>query len=93
LPICQVLGTVNDGWLFLLSHRRPESLLRLQKRPAIRKNKKALATFEKFSESNKREYVEWVTEPKTEGTRKRHLETTVEWLSEGKARNWKYVKK
>jgi hypothetical protein len=30
----------------------------------LKKNKKALATFEAFSPSNKREYVEWITEAK-----------------------------
>lgn len=57
---------------------------------AIKKNKKALATFDSFSYSHRKEYVEWVTEAKTEETRNRRLETTVEWLEQGKARNWKY---
>ncbi len=60
---------------------------------ALKKNKKALATFEQFNYSNKKEYVDWVTEAKTDETRKRRLETSVEWMSEGKARNWKYQKK
>ena len=60
---------------------------------ALRKKKKALATFEGFSTSNKREYVEWVTEAKGEETRKRRLETAVAWMAEGKIRNWKYVRK
>ncbi|MEK6322893.1 MAG: YdeI/OmpD-associated family protein [Acidobacteriota bacterium] len=60
---------------------------------ALKKNKKALATFEQFNYSNKREYVEWVTEAKTDETRKKRLETAVEWMSEGKVKNWKYVRK
>lgn len=60
---------------------------------ALRKNKKALATFEQFNYSSKKEYVEWVTEARTEQTRKSRLDTAVEWMSEGKARNWKYLKK
>jgi uncharacterized protein YdeI (YjbR/CyaY-like superfamily) len=60
---------------------------------ALSKNKKALATFENFSPSHKREYVEWVTEAKTEETRNKRLKTTLEWLKEGKNRNWKYAKK
>ncbi len=59
---------------------------------ALKKNKKALSTFENFSYSNKKEYVLWVTEAKTEDTRKSRLETAVEWMSEGKIRNWKYVR-
>jgi uncharacterized protein YdeI (YjbR/CyaY-like superfamily) len=59
----------------------------------LKKNKKALATFEGFNYSNKKEYVEWVAEAKTEETRRNRLATAVEWMSEGKIRNWKYVKK
>jgi uncharacterized protein YdeI (YjbR/CyaY-like superfamily) len=57
---------------------------------ALRKDAKAKATFEKFSPSHKREYVEWITEAKTEATRNRRLETAIEWMAEGKSRNWKY---
>ena len=60
---------------------------------AVSKNKKALATFESFSYSNKKDYLEWVTEAKSEETRNSRLKTTVEWLSEGKIRNWKYARK
>ncbi len=58
---------------------------------ALKKNKQALATFEKFSPSNKREYIEWITEAKTEATRARRLEMAIEWMAEGKPRNWKYM--
>ncbi len=57
------------------------------------KNLKALATFENFSYTNKKDYIEWITEAKTEATREKRIETTLEWLEEGKIRNWKYVKK
>ena len=60
---------------------------------ALRKNKKALEAFDAFPPSHRREYVEWVTEAKTEETRDRRLATTVEWIAEGKARNWKYERK
>jgi uncharacterized protein YdeI (YjbR/CyaY-like superfamily) len=60
-------------------------------RIALEKNKKALATFEKFSPSHKREYIEWITEAKTEVTRTKRRETAIEWMAEGKPRNWKYM--
>ncbi len=60
---------------------------------ALSKNKKALKAFESFSYSNKKEYVEWVTEAKTEETREKRLATSVDWMAEGKVRNWKYVKR
>lgn len=59
---------------------------------ALRQNKKALVTFQNFSASNKKEYVLWVTEAKTEETRNSRLETAVKWMSEGKVRNWKYIR-
>jgi uncharacterized protein YdeI (YjbR/CyaY-like superfamily) len=60
---------------------------------AVKKNKKAGATFENFSHTNKKEYLEWITEAKTEETRERRLRTAIEWMSEGKDRNWKYKRK
>jgi uncharacterized protein YdeI (YjbR/CyaY-like superfamily) len=60
---------------------------------AIKKNKKATATFNAFSYSHKKEYVEWVTEAKTEETRNNRISTAVEWMAEGKNRMWKYQKK
>jgi uncharacterized protein YdeI (YjbR/CyaY-like superfamily) len=57
---------------------------------ALKANQKARATFENFSPSHKREYVEWLTEAKTKATRARRLETAIEWMAEGKSRNWKY---
>jgi uncharacterized protein YdeI (YjbR/CyaY-like superfamily) len=59
---------------------------------ALKKNKKASAVFEAFSPSNKREYIEWIIEAKTEETLNKRLATTIEWLEEGKSRNWKYKK-
>lgn len=58
---------------------------------ALKKNKKATKNFESFSYSHKKEYVEWITEAKTETTRGRRIATAVEWIAEGKQRMWKYV--
>lgn len=46
--------------------------------------------FENFSYSQKKEYLEWITEAKSEDTRQKRLSTALEWISEGKSRNWKY---
>ena len=59
---------------------------------ALRKNKTARETFENFPYSCKKEYVQWITEAKTDATREKRLATTLEWLAEGKRRNWKYEK-
>ncbi len=60
---------------------------------ALKKNKKAFTAFENFTPSKKREYIEWITEAKTEETRNKRMETSIEWISEGKSRNWKYETK
>ena len=59
---------------------------------ALSKNKKALSVFWNFSPSNKREYIEWLTEAKIEETRLKRLATAIKWIAEGKLRNWKYIK-
>jgi uncharacterized protein YdeI (YjbR/CyaY-like superfamily) len=58
---------------------------------ALKANDKAKSTFEEFSYSHKKEYVEWLTEAKREETRKKRLETAIQWLAKGKSRNWKYA--
>jgi len=57
---------------------------------ALKKNRAALATFENFSPSCKREYVEWVSEAKREETRAKRIKTAIEWMAQGKPHNWKY---
>ena len=57
---------------------------------ALKKNAKARATFDGFSPSHRREYIEWITEAKRDETRQKRLAQAIEWLAEGKPRNWKY---
>lgn len=59
----------------------------------LKKNKEALKTFESFSNSHKREYIQWITEAKKEETRISRMEKAIKMLSEGKSRNHKYEKK
>ena len=60
-------------------------------RAALAKNAKARKTFEAFSPSQQREYVDWIVEAKRDETRGTRLAQAVEWMAEGKVRNWKYV--
>lgn len=59
---------------------------------ALESNALAFETFNNFPYSKKKDYVAWITEAKSEATRDKRLGTAIEWLSEGKARNWKYEK-
>jgi uncharacterized protein YdeI (YjbR/CyaY-like superfamily) len=63
----------------------PEDLLR-----GLRNSKRALATFEQFSYSHKKEYIQWLAEAKRDETRLQRLETAIAWMAEGKPRHWKY---
>ena len=56
----------------------------------LKANPTALATFEGFTYSHKKEYLEWITEAKTDQTRQRRIATTLQWLAEGKSRNWRH---
>ncbi|NGZ83916.1 YdeI/OmpD-associated family protein [Duganella aceris] len=58
----------------------------LKQAPAARRH------FDAFSPSKQRDYAEWIAEAKTEATRNRRLEQAIEWIAEGKSRNWKYEK-
>jgi len=60
---------------------------------ALKRSKKAAAVFDAFPPSHQREYIEWITEAKTDETRERRMATALEWIAEGKGRNWKYQKK
>ena len=60
---------------------------------ALEESPAAKATFEGFSPSARRDYLEWITGAKREETRTRRLATAIEWMAEGKPRNWKYMKK
>jgi uncharacterized protein YdeI (YjbR/CyaY-like superfamily) len=56
----------------------------------LNENPIAKANFEKFSYSHKKEYLQWIIDAKTDATRQKRLVTAIEWLTEGKPRNWKY---
>jgi uncharacterized protein YdeI (YjbR/CyaY-like superfamily) len=57
---------------------------------ALKKNKLAAKVFERFSPSCRREYVEWISAAKRPETKERRVAQAVEWIAQGKSRNWKY---
>ncbi len=56
----------------------------------LKDNPIADEVFSAFSYSHKKEYVEWITEAKRDATREKRINQMLEWLAEGKHRNWKY---
>jgi uncharacterized protein YdeI (YjbR/CyaY-like superfamily) len=69
---------------------KPEAKVPADLAAALKKNRQAAATFENFPPGQRREYVDWIVEAKREETRARRVAQAVEWLAEGKKRNWKY---
>lgn len=70
--------------------RKPIPLPR-ELKAGLAKNKKARAAYEAFSPSHKREYHEWISEARSDDTRARRVTQAVEWMAQGKPRNWKYM--
>ena len=60
---------------------------------ALAGNAKARATFEGFSDTHKREYVDWIAGAKRDETRATRLATAIEWMAEGKSKEWRYQQK
>ena len=71
-------------------HKKEPFTVPQDMRAALDANRAAAATFDGFPPSAQREYVEWVTESKRDETRIKRLAQSIEWLAEGKRRNWKY---
>lgn len=57
---------------------------------ALEANPAAMATLDGFAPSHRREYVQWIAEAKRPETRDKRIAQAIEWLAEGKKRNWKY---
>jgi hypothetical protein len=57
---------------------------------AFKTNPKAKAAYDAMPPSHKREYIEWITDAKSDDTRDRRLTQALAWMAEGKSRNWKY---
>ena len=59
---------------------------------ALNYNLKAQEFFDSLAPSYKKEYIQWIATAKQEATRLKRLNTSIEWLSEGKKKSWKYEK-
>ncbi|HEX4310393.1 MAG TPA: YdeI/OmpD-associated family protein [Acidobacteriaceae bacterium] len=69
---------------------KPEAEVPAELTAALKKNKSAAAAFAAFSPSCRREYIEWIVDGKREETRAKRVAAAMEWIAEGKQRNWKY---
>ena len=101
-PDKTLLDYYRQAGSFITSGARTKSYIRPPKaaKPAIetpaelaaalKKNKAAAKVFAAFSPSCRREYAEWIAEAKRPETRDKRITQAVEWIAEGKQRNWKY---
>jgi hypothetical protein len=88
-------GKLNEQGVKAPRATKPKKPLKVPKEltTALAKNKKAAASFEQFPPSHKREYAEWIADAKGADTRQRRVENAIEWIAEGKSRNWRYEKR
>ena len=103
-PDRQMLGWIRQAASFVDSGRHTSPIaarrvVKASKPPletpaefatALKRNKKAAAVFAEFSPSCKREYVEWIADAKRAETRDKRIATAIDWIAEGRQRNWKY---
>ena len=84
---------LNDAGVTLKRSKsgpKPEAKVPKELAAALAKNKKATAAFAKFPPSHRRDYCEWISEAKRDETKQKRVKQAVEWIAEGKGRNWKY---
>ena len=85
---------LNDGGVKIVRKVKPTPSLEVpgELAAAFTNSPKAHAPVNAFSESHRREYVEWIAEAKRDETRQRRVAQAIESMAEGKERNWKYAK-
>ncbi len=69
---------------------RPEAVPSPGFTAALKASPIARKHFEAFPPGQRREYIDWINEAKRDDTRERRIAQAIEWLGEGKRRNWKY---
>lgn len=75
-----------------VKHPRPELAIPADFAAALAGGGAAQANYEGFPPSARREYLEWVIDAKRAETRASRIAQAVEWIADGKKRNWKYEK-
>ena len=91
-PLIKAAMKLNDEGVAVPKKKvaKPETPVPAELTAALAKNLQAKTAFEAFPPSHRREYVEWIAEAKREETRARRAAQAVEWIADGKSRNWKY---
>lgn len=75
-----------------VKHAKPTLRMPADLAAALRAAPAAKAFYATLAPSAKRDYLEWITEAKQAATRAKRVAQSMQWLGEGKRRNWKYEK-
>ncbi len=59
----------------------------------LSRHAQANEVFQSRSPSFRKEYVAWIADAKTDQTRQKRIDESLEWIAQGKGRFWKYEKK
>lgn len=59
----------------------------------LSRHEPANEVFQSKSPSFRKEYVVWIADAKTDQTRQKRIDESLEWIAQGKGRFWKYEKK
>lgn len=71
-------------------HPRPDLPMAPAFEAVLDANPAARAGYDGFAPSHRREYLDWILDAKRDETRERRIAQAIEWLAQGKKRNWKY---
>ncbi|MBS1799861.1 MAG: YdeI/OmpD-associated family protein [Acidobacteria bacterium] len=91
--IKQAAALIDDGAKTMQRPRKaakPAPEVPAELAAALKKNKAAQKVWSDFSPSCQREYTDWISEAKRVETKEKRVVQAVEWIAEGKQRNWKY---
>lgn len=88
----EAMALINAGATLKKASPKPAAELSIPEdfAEALARHKKARTAFDKFPPSHRKEYLQWITGAKTAATREKRMATALEWIAEGKGRNWKY---
>jgi uncharacterized protein YdeI (YjbR/CyaY-like superfamily) len=90
--VCKAMAVIDSGSAPARPRKPPKPDLPASGdlRAALDAAPMAAAIFDAFPPSCRREYVEWIEDAKRPETRAKRVAQAVEWMADGKKRNWKY---
>ncbi|HYI43629.1 MAG TPA: YdeI/OmpD-associated family protein, partial [Sphingomicrobium sp.] len=73
-----------------VKHEKAEPEMHPDFAAALDKAPQAKAALDAFPAGARRDYLDWIAGAKRDETRASRIATAIEWLTQGKKRNWKY---